>query len=210
MSLDVQIRSGVGEGKHAKVTSDNALLVQNIAGSSSDVSEEELTRRKLLQAYFENSSSSDEMNVNGSVTTQEFYIGATPGRLNVVTRVRVILEGANFEMNKQDFRRFGNATTANTPLPNGIKLEMRQGGITTQYFTEPMVVSGDFFTYSQAFINQINAISATEDYLNFTFDFIEPISLPEGTTDEICFCIQDDLSSIFRFQAFASGYYEVL
>ena len=113
-------------------------------------------------------------------------------------------------MATKDFRRFGVATAATTPLPNGINLEIRQGGIITQYFTEPVVVCGDFFSYSDNFLNISNAITNTSDYLNVTFDLLEPVVLPDGSTDNVCFVIRDDLTPIDRFQVIASGYYEVL
>lgn len=208
MPIRNHIEDGLGTGKTAQVTPKNAVLVQVVPETSSGIPPDDLTNIRLQREYFTDSTNSELMNVDGSTTPVEFDVSAELGLTKWITGFRILLEGTNLEMNTNDFRRFGAATASNTPLTNGVEVFSEQGGIVTDISVEPIVIMGDFFSYSDEYLNLINAVSAQSDYLQFVFRFDKPIVLPDGTPDRLVIRINDDLTAIDKFVAIARGYKE--
>lgn len=209
MAGKVNIKDGTGSGYFAHVTEDHALLVTEQNRNSFQTPDEFLTRYKLYRGFLLNSSSSKDLNVDGSVTPVEFSVSSEDGKVLYVTHIRVLLNGTYFEMGTQDFRRFGTATTGGAALTNGITLQAIQGGVTTDLFADPITRTGDFFNYSDDYINLYNAVGSQEDFLSFDFDFEQPIVLPEAVEDKLVMTINDDLTSIDLFQVIVRGWQEV-
>jgi hypothetical protein len=109
-------------------------------------------------------------------------------------------------MNTNNFRRFGNASV--NALTNGLLFRTRQGGETIELFAEPIVFMGDFFTYSDRYLNLINSVGSQEDFLSFDIDFEKPVVLPEGGNDSISLLVRDNLTAIDKFQVLVRGYQE--
>ena len=208
MTLHTNIEDGLGSGKTAQVTPKNAVLVQLVTETSAGIPPEDLTSLRLQREYLTNSSNSEDMNVDGSTTPVEFSIAAELGFTKWITGFRILLEGANLEMNTNDFRRFGSATAANSSLTNGVEIFSVQSGETIDITVEPVGVMGDFFSYSDDYLNLINAVSAQSDYLQFRFNFDKPIVLPDSSADKLVIQINDDLTAIDKFVAIARGYKE--
>lgn len=208
MTLCTKIEDGLGTGKTAQVTPRNSVLVQVAPVSAAGLSVGDLTSLRLNREYFTNSSNSEDMNVDGSTTPVEFSIASEIGLTKWITGFRLLLEGANLEMNTNDFRRFGSATGANSSLTNGVEIFSVQSGETINITVEPVGVMGDFFSYSDDYLNLINAVSSQSDYLQFRFNFDKPIVLPDGSADELTIQINDDLTAIDKFVAIARGYKE--
>lgn len=202
------IEDGLGTGKSAKVTPGNAILVQLTPDTSIGLTTETLTAIRLQREYFLNSANNYQMNVDGSVTSVDFEVKAELGFTKWITGFTLILEDTNLEMGTADFRRFGSATTGNSPLSNGVRIFSNQSGETVDITIEPVTTAGDFFRYSDNYINFANSISAQIDYLQFFFNFDKPIVLPDGSNDKVVFRIQDDLTSLTAMYAIARGYKE--
>lgn len=196
-------------GKRLAVTSDGALQVSIVEGAAAELPIETLTRRKLLRGFLLNNGS-NALNVNGSVTPVEFVEAADTTRTKWLTGLRVLLNGTNLEMNTNDFRRFGAATAASTPLTNGVELFVVQGGQQTNFFIQPITRMGDFFNYADSYLNIINAITAQSDFLYFDFDFEQPVVIPPGTTDRIVMRVSDNLTAIDLFTCIVRGYQEII
>lgn len=210
MALKTLIKDAQGKGFTAGVTSRNALRVSLVNSPSSEISTDELTIFKAFRSFLTESGGASDMNVDGSVTPVEFSLVAIEGVTRFCTGVRFLFNGVNLEMDTNDFRRFGSATSVGAPLPNGVLFSIEQGGITTQFFETPIVRMGNFFDFSDAFLNLPNSITTTEDFLRFDFDFDQPVVLPPDTVDRISVTVADDLSPLSLFKVIARGYQEVI
>jgi len=196
-------------GRRMQVTSEGALYVNIVEGAAAELPVETLTRRKLLRGFLLNASSK-ELNVDGSSTPVEFIAGSDDAKTKWLTSARVLFNGTNLEMNTNDFRRFGAATASQTALTNGLEFFAIQGGIQTNFFIEPIARMGDFFTYSDDYLNIVNSISSQSDFLFFDFVFEQPIVIPPGTADRIVMRVNDDLTSIDLFHVIIRGYQEII
>jgi hypothetical protein len=211
VSIKTRIHDGLGTDRTATVTPANALLVQVLPETSRGVPASDLSSLRLLQEFFVNSGSSNQV-VNGSVTPVEFSVQAASLVTKWITGFRLIIEGNNFELATSNFRSYG-ATVAG--LTNGVQIEAVQSGVTTNIAAEPILVAGDYLNYADDFVNIVNAISAQADYLQFTFVFDQPVVLTEGSTDRLLIRIRDDLTAAIvaagappRQYAIARGYQE--
>jgi len=204
------IADGEGTGRIAAVTPQNALKVLTLPGTSRGFTERELAGLRIYREFLSNTAGSTEMAVDGSVTNVEFRIVAASTQTKWIKQLRFTLEDANMELTTADFRRFGAATGANTPLTNGIQIEAVQGGILTNIAAEPITVLGDFLNYADAYLNFANAISASEDFVLFDFDFMTPIVLVPGSNDYIAVRIRDNLTAVNTFRCLGRGIAEIL
>jgi len=196
-------------GRRLKVTQDGAIAVSVVEISASEVDTSSLTKRKQLREFLRRTTdNSPDLNVNASGGLQEFNVKAEVGKTKWITEVRVIIYGKNCEMQSNDFRRFGDATSVGSPLTNGIKLFVTQGGVQTNFFINNITRMGDFFDYMDDFVNVINAIDSQTDFLTFDFRFEGPVVLPPGVPDKISITINDNLSSLTLFRVIARGYQE--
>lgn len=213
MSVRTNIADGRGSNRETIVTPDHALLVSGTTRSAADTPVEELTRLKLFSEYLRRlSDNASGMNVDGSVTPQEFVLASVAGYTRWITHLRVFVEGNNFDTTiSGDFRRWG-AVAASPGLANGTELFVEQGGVTTDIFYDPVKTMGDLFDYEDAFVNFSNAVTATADYLSIDFVPAVPIVLPSGNIDRIVARVNDNLvnANFLRFEILARGYQEIL
>ncbi len=207
MPLFSKIRDGEGTGRLAGVTPDSALKVAIVEQAANTIPIAQLIRQKQLKEFLVNGGSR-ELNVDGSVSTVDFTVASAEGITKWVTRLRVLLNGVNFELDTNDFRRFGAAAIA-PGLTNGVEFFTVQEGITTNLVPDPIQTAGDFMDSADRFVNFINAISAQSDFLSFDFDFAVPVVLPAGAADTIVCRVRDDLTALDLFQVLVIGYQEV-
>jgi len=207
MALKNNITDGTGNDYAAQVLSNNALKVQSVPESSKGIPPEELANLRLFRGFLENGGSADA-NVDGSTTSVNFTIESQLNRNLWVTSVRFLFEDRSLEMNTNDFRRFGTATSANTPLTNGLLFQAEQGGESVDLFADPIGFMGDFFTYADDYLNLLNSVGTQEDFLSFDLDFEKPVVLAEGGSDILRLIVQDDLTAIDKFQVLVRGYQE--
>jgi len=197
-------------GRRLGVNSEGNLQVAVVSQPAADVSDETLERQKLYRGFFEDSTGSSDLNVDGSVTPVEFTISAVSGATRWVTGVRLLFNGTNLEMDTNDFRRFGTATAGGSPLTNGVEFFVVQGGLITNFFVNPIVYMGDFFDFADGYLNLTNSVGSQEDFLSFDFDFDVPVVLTPNSTNRVVLKVQDDLTSIDLFKAIARGYRELV
>lgn len=197
---------GEGSSLTAGVTAKRALKVQQVPESSQGIPPEDLTNLRQLRKYLTNAAGSPDLNVNGSVTPVEFALSADSGITQWITGIRFLLEDTYLEINTNDFRRFGTASTG--ALTNGIQIEIFQSGVTTDIAAEPIVFLGDFLNYADSYINLPNSVGAQEDFILFRFEFDKPVVLAEGSTDKLIVRINDNLTAIDSFKVIARGYQE--
>jgi len=210
MTAKIMIVDGEGSKRTVGVTANNALKVLTIPGSVSNLSSAEvagLAKTKQLASFFLNSSSSKDLNIDGSVSSQEFFVAAESNRAKWFTRVRILLNDTSMEINTNDFRRFGTAAIA-PGLTNGLLFYAEQGGITTNFFIDPIRNIGNFLDYADSFVNLVNSVGTQEDFLSFDYIFETPIVLVPGSQDRIVITVRDDLSSVDLFTVIGRGYQE--
>lgn len=199
------IIDGTGTERSAEVTPNYALKVQNVPETSVGIPPEQLANLRLYRDFLRNGTSPDA-DVNGSTTNVEFSLASQLNRNIWITGVRFLFEGNNLEMDTSNFRRFGQASGG--ALNNGLLFRTRQGGETIELFAEPIVVMGDFFTYSDRYVNFISSVASSSDFLSFDIDFEKPVVLVEGGTDSISLLVRDNLTAIDKFQVLVRGYQE--
>jgi len=197
-------------GRRLQVSPDGALRVEILEGAAAELPVEVLTRRKVLRDFLRDQASAIDLAVDGSSTPVEFREEADTERTKWITSARVLFNGANMEMNTNDFRRFGAATASQTPLNNGLEFFVIQGGVQSNFFISPIVRMGDFFDYADGYLNIVNAVSAQSDFLYFDFRFEQPVVIPPSTTDRVVMRVSDNLTSIDVFHVIIRGYQELI
>lgn len=208
MTIKLHIGDGEGTGLVAGVTESHALKVQVLPQSSRGVAPEDLSNLRQLREYLTDGTGSSAMNVNGGVTPVEFSVDAEVGITRWITGMRILMEGADLEINTNDFRRFGQAATG--ALAVGVEIEADQAGAVTAIASEPIVYLGDFLNYADEYTNLVNSVSSQSDFISFIVRFDAPIVLTEGSSDRLLVRINDDLTAIDSFQCIARGYQEFL
>lgn len=207
MAVKSHIVNGSGKRVAATVNDDRALYVTHIPLRLGTVSAELLTAQKVLFTRMTNDAGSADMNVNGSVTNQSFYIPSQPDRTYVVNSFRFVLNDENMTISSNESRRFGSASGSD--LPNGITFSVNQGGITTNLFINPVQTIGDFLFYVDEYDNLPDSVAAGVDLLTFDFHMPVPIILPIGSQDNVVLTVRDNLSTLNFFQVYVKGYQEL-
>lgn len=192
MSVKTEIIDGKGRGRSSEVTPSGALLVNAQTETARGIDPETIANQLVLSERFVNESGSSEQAVDGSVTPVEFAIRAEQSVTKWVKGFRLIIIGPNLDISTNQLRRYG-ATGGG--LTNGIQIESFQSGETASITAAPVSTIADYFLYQDDFTSLVNSISATEDLLTFDFEFVRPVVLVEGSTDEVIIRIRDDLTA---------------
>ena len=208
MSIKTLLLDGEGTGYTAGVTESRALKVQALPRSSKGIPPEDLANLRLLKAYLTDALGSFSMNVDASSNMKEFFIAAEEGLTKWITSLRILINGTNFDLTSNGFRKFGTAYSAG--LANGIVIETFQSGAVTKISAQPIKFAGDLLNYASSHVNYIKSVSSKSDFLSVDFSFDVPIVLTEGSTDKLYIKLFDDLSSLDLFTAIVSGYQEFL
>jgi len=209
MPISTIIRDGTGTRYDAQVTSDHALKVSPVTIATADQTLSELTLKKQYRDWLRNSSGSENMNVNGSVTPVLFEETAEPGKVKWITAWRLIMHNTYMEIDTNDFRRFGTAAVA-PGLTNGLEFYFEQSGRHIDVFLEPVKNIGDFLQYADDYESLVNAVAAQTDYLHFIFRFDQPVALPAGSNDKIVMKVNDNLTSVDLMKVVVRGWQEFL
>jgi len=206
MSLPTKIVDGIGRGHECGVTAQNALRVAVVTTSAADQTLEELTQRRLYRGFLRDAGGSNDLTIDGSTTSVEFYLAAESGVTRWITSVRVLLNDTGMEINTADFRDFGSGHTSG--LTNGLQFWVEQAGAQTDLFIDPIKTIGGFMDFADSYVNFVNAIGSQEDFLSFDFNFEVPIVLPPDSQDRIVIKVRDNLVSVDLFTVIARGYQE--
>lgn len=205
MTVKSHIISGSGKRVAATVNDDRALLTTSIPLRLSSLPAELLTAQKVLFAQMVDTAGSPNMNVNGAVTNQSFFVPSQADRTYVVHSFRIVLNDVQMTIASNESRRFGSIAL----LTNGITFSVTQGGTTTNLFIDPILNIGDFLNYVDEYDNLPDAISGGVDLLTLDYKMPIPIVLPIGSKDTITMTIRDDLTTVDFFQVFVRGYQEL-
>lgn len=213
MSIKSLIQDGEGTKRTAGVTDRHALKVTSVPQSLTERVEqgnfEDLLQTKLLYTTFKNSSDSENLNVNGSVTNQDFYIAAEENQLKSIYEVRFVLNDEQMALGSSEGRRFASAA-ASPGLTNGIQFFVTQGGVDTQIFATPVKQIYEFLHWSTDFINEVGALGSGEDLLVVGIKFHVPVNIVPGGIDKMTIRIRDNLTNINFFIVTAIGSKELL
>lgn len=149
----------------------------------------------------------DDLNVDGSTTPQEFTVTSSQAEVILVKEVRLLFHAANAKLDSNEVRRFG--PVAAPGLTNGLRVYSVQQGVESDLFVSPVKTMGDFFTYARAgaspVANIVDGVSAGVDIVVITIDLLAPVGLYPSSLDRLVVKVQDDLTGLALFNAFAFG-----
>jgi hypothetical protein len=176
-----------------------------------DLSDAELARFQYFNTYFLDKAtlSSSDVNVDGSVTPQEFVVQRRPGELLYIKRVRFIFHDEQMDMTGGEARRFGSAAGPGG-LANGLRFFTDQSGLEIAAFNEPVKQMADFWQYADDFTAVAGALGAGEDFLSWDIVFTREVVITQGSIDRIAVIVQDDLTPMNYVRIIATGFRETV
>ena len=203
MALPVNITDPSGLNGASVV--DGALVVTGVLRATSQA---EAQRVKVLTGLLSTPGGVTAMAVDGSTTPVEFSLNATSDTVLRILEMRLVFHATTMDIIGVESRRFGPATAAKTPLPNGLELRVTQEGVTTQLFLTPVKVIGEFYRYSgsasggisSGIVSDKDAVDAGIDLLVVQIVMPTSLALYPGTIDNITLIVNDDLTSLDLFE----------
>lgn len=213
MSIASSIKDG-RTGRTAIVDEDNALLVKSIPIPTVSARDDQVPFSQLFTSNGMTTGSSN-MNVNGSVTAQEFKIISSSAGDRYITNIAFTI--TDQVSGNVSLDRFGGIAA----LANGVKIffETEQGrtsfqqgaGIQTNFELIRLCLgvpafgsAGDAFKLSQVYTNEYGFFPVLNIQRNFGFQW--GIRLRQSQDQKIVVQINDDLTGVARFTAFATGF----
>jgi len=204
MPLKTNIIDGTSTRIHAKVTENHALLVEHSSRISLPPVGQRNTFRYLVTKLGSTGGDSGvtDMKVNGSVTPQEFFVGASNEFDIRVMGIQVLLADGAISMNK-----FGEIIA----LTNGFDLFVVESGVQTDLITkatttgEMLIASTNMDSYE---IVDYLPTGADMQVIYFPINELVPggIRLGISSTDFIKAVVNDDLTGLELFEARLYGY----
>jgi hypothetical protein len=208
MSIKSQIVDGTGNKNRARVDDEGAIHVIEHPHPPLHEDVEPLPFRQL----FMDSSDSSEMNINGSSSSVDFYIEASPEFDIFVKTIFVEIEdGGNPNLN-----RFG----ALTELTNGVEwiystnrvgeYTLHEGIKTNKEFIRIGIDSAGFGDGVNAFLADVSGGGSSKSYLPI-IDLGEMtgmrygVRLKKASLDKLIFRVKDNLTGLVSFTAVAWG-----
>lgn len=159
------------------------------------------------QGAFTSSSLSTDLNVDGSTTPQVFSIEAEDDQVILIHEIRLLFHSTNMNISGNEIRRFG--PVAAPGLTNGLRMEVHRGNRTGELLVAPVQNIGDFLVNARSpsdpLLNVVDGVSAGVDILLVKLGLLAPIGLFPGSRDRVEVYVQDDLTGLALFQAFAYG-----
>ncbi len=212
MTLDVIISNGGGDRKAAQVVNGGELLVID-SGSPPFLPQKVKPFRQFLTDDGTTSGSSD-MGIDGSVTSQEFWVAADNNDDRYITTL-------SFEMTMAGSPRLFEFADSGAALTNGVRLfydavggasDIHEGiksnwDLQRLSLGTPTITSG-----SPADVFQVRHVTALNDYglipdIDIT-RLVPPfgIKLERGSTQRVVMEIRDDATSATTFNCIAYGF----
>lgn len=215
MAVKNRILDGKGKGFEAEVSSHHGLSVSEIFPDLPDTGTKNRYRfyRALLGSTGADSGTTN-MNVNGSVTAQEFYIGSHADYDIHIMGIAIVIADDSVVHN-----RFGNIST--TTVTSGWDLYLIESDETT-YLVENARTSGEVL-FQSGFFNAYGDAASTWELTNWgplTTDANDattiylPIAtwvpvgvrLGRGTDDKLVSVVNDDLTGLTEFYCRVFGF----
>ena len=139
--------------------------------------------------------SSRDMNVDGSGTPVDFTVVPTSSKMFYIARMVIFLEDQSINFNK-----FGGRAA----LPNGIDIEIKEGGATRDPLNgESIKENLDMMAYDA------DIYSAASDLLIAKIEFLRAgtvIRLEDAESDYVTITVNDDLTTLDSFYIITYGY----
>lgn len=211
MAVKANIEDGSGNGNLAKVSNEGFLFTQEAPFPPSGEETKITVYREFLT--LNNDGTTNDMRVDGSTTSQYFWINAEPNFDIYITTLSFLISDAGAALNE-----FG----ALTPLTNGCRLFYEDNNGEINIGTD-LVSNFEFIRLCQgnpAFGNAADAfrarniVGASEGYIPVfdfrNFGFRWGLKLKAGTNNRLVMEINDNVSSIDGFNATAYGFRRVL
>lgn len=206
MSIETKIIDGKGQGNKVEITDENAIFTQDTGLPP----KQQEAIGAVYRQYLRNSAGSLDMRVDGSSTTQEFYIEADAEFDVYIGSLSFVIADAGAQLNT-----FGNLTALST----GCEL-LYQNNVGDIQIADSLKSNFEFIRLCQgnpAFGNGTGAFRAnnvsgnSEGYipvLDITdvFGLTWGIKLRKGTSDRIIMRINDDTSGVDAFNCIAYGF----
>ena len=150
----------------------------------------------LSQRKFFEDSGSPDLNVDGSSTPVEFLVEPTTGKIFYVYSVSIVIED-----NAINFTKFGGITA----LTNGLDFKVTENGLSEVTLTN-IKTNGEFYTFANNVILESASIDILVAHINIKQSTGTSIKLIDSNSDNLKIVINDDLTSINKFQVVARGY----
>ncbi len=147
------------------------------------------------------------MNVDGSVTPIEFTIDANAagGKVKVLESFKFYGSDGNIKVGGSNFLGL------NSPLTNGILVEITKDGNTTT-FKDNIKTTSDFLARLSSSPEKTQIIpSSGVDFVQAVFDLVSrnvQLKLEPGTTDQVKVTIRDNLASVSELYFVVDGFLE--
>jgi len=211
MSIKTNIEDGSGKGYLAKVSPEGFLFTQEAPYPPSSEETKITVYREFLT--LNNDGTTTDMRVDGSTTSQIFYINAEPDFDIYITTVSFLIADAGASLNE-----FGGITA----LANGCRFyyednngEINIGTSLTSNFEFVRLCQGNpsFGGGNSAFLAN-NVVGPSEafipvfDFRNFGFKW--GLKLAASSQNRLVLEINDDVTSIDGFNAVAYGFRRIL
>ena len=211
MSIKTNIEDGAGNGYLAKVSPEGFLFTQEAPYPPSSEETKITVYREFLT--LNNDGTTTDMRVDGSTTSQIFYINAEPNFDIYITTVSFLIADAGASLNE-----FGGITA----LANGCRFyyednngEINIGTSLTSNFEFVRLCQGNpsFGGGNSAFLAN-NVVGPSEafipvfDFRNFGFKW--GLKLAASSQNRLVLEINDDVTSIDGFNAVAYGFRRIL
>lgn len=209
--LNVTLQDGRGSANLAKINGEGEL---SVVVHPHPPKEEDQNAFPFRQYFTDDGTTagSNDMRVNGSTTTVDFYITAVPDYDIYIKYISVEISD-NGSPNLNGFGALG-------ALSNGVKwtwftqeegdYELHEGIKTNKEFIRIGTDTAAIGTGTDAFLADVSGGGTAKSYFP-SIDISESYGLPwglrlrKGTTDKIIFTVQDNLTSLVTFNAVAYG-----
>lgn len=211
MAVKANIEDGSGNGNLAKVSNEGFLFTQEAPFPPSGEETKITVYREFLT--LNNDGTTTDMRVDGSTTSQYFWVNAEPNFDIYITTLSFLISDAGAELDE-----FGNLAA----LTNGCRLFYEDNNGEINIGTD-LVSNFEFIRLCQgnpAFGNAADAfrarniVGASEGYIPVfdfrNFGFRWGLKLKAGTNNRLVMEINDNVSSIDGFNATAYGFRRVL
>ena len=211
MAVKANIEDGSGNGNLAKVSNEGFLFTQEAPFPPSGEETKITVYREFLT--LNNDGTTNDMRVDGSTTSQYFWVNAEPNFDIYITTLSFLISDAGAELDE-----FGNLPS----LTNGCRLFYEDNNGEINIGTD-LVSNFEFIRLCQgnpAFGNAADAfrarniVGASEGYIPVfdfrNFGFRWGLKLKAGTNNRLVMEINDNVSSIDGFNATAYGFRRVL
>ena len=204
--INVRIVDGTGDGRGLKVNGEGEMPVVVHPHPPRDEDESPDPYRQ----FFANSAGATDMLVDGSSTSQEFFIQADAVSDIYVKSCSMVISDAGAALNE-----FGNLAA----LTNGVDFEWVTqdkgtltigSGLKTNFDMVQLSTGQPAFGDGTAAFRASNVSGTSEAYIphfdfNAIFGMMWGLRLKKGTTDKIVWRINDNVSTMDRFDCVAFG-----